>query len=318
MLDFQIKVYIIVSYFFQEISSSISTMVKLKNDEQLFGHDKFIESFLKNEAANCILYSKEGVKFNVHREILYQTKLMQNIFQSCYCACCPYIEIFCPCSETELDSILNFLYNGKTIFDKENKVIHTKSNLVKIFGFPENLFSIEDCSMLYDHEMVENNERFEYSDTNCDNVSNGINQEMANTSRLDIIEEMNLETSDHEHDSNILQFDDESTINSEPIVNSECIQNLIEPIEKSFTSKNFHGKKSKQDQTKLVKFDKKMYSRAYNDFRKLKSKEENLDHKILSAEIMKLKMNLNEMTEEEQRKNDCNSEKYFDEVFSII
>ena len=147
---------------------------------------------------------------------------------------------------------------------------------------------------------------------------------------VDIIEEMNVEKSGHAHDSLIFQSDYEGNTDSEPIVNSDFIQNLIEPIEKSKFSKNNNGKKSKftaidkykasstVDQTKLVKFDKKMYSRAYNDFRKQKSKEENLDHTILSDEIIKLKMILKEMTEEEIRKNDWNSEKYFDEVFSII
>ena len=79
-------------------------------------HDRFfedgngIELFLKNKESDCILYSTEGVKFNIHKEILYQTKFLQNILQSAQNTCCRPIEIICPCSETDLNFIVNFLY----------------------------------------------------------------------------------------------------------------------------------------------------------------------------------------------------------------
>jgi hypothetical protein len=85
-------------------------MVLLKQYPRFFEEDTNMESFLKNDETDCILYSKNGVKFNIHKEILYQTKFMQNILLSAHNACCGTIEIICPCSETELDCIVNFLY----------------------------------------------------------------------------------------------------------------------------------------------------------------------------------------------------------------
>ena len=122
-------------------------MITLKNDEQLFEHDTFMESYLKKEEPDCILYSKEGIKFNIHKEILYQTKLMKNILLSGHSVCCQNIEIFCPCSENELESVLNFLYNGTNSYNEKTEVTQILDHLIKIFGFPKKLFSVEDCSI---------------------------------------------------------------------------------------------------------------------------------------------------------------------------
>ena len=104
-------------------------MVNLKNQEELFGHENFMESFLKNKDTDCILYSKEGVRFNIHKEILFQTKLMQNIMISGHCVCYQNIEIICPCSDYELETILNLLYNGPTYFNEKSDVAEIMWNL---------------------------------------------------------------------------------------------------------------------------------------------------------------------------------------------
>ena len=39
----------------------------------MFDHSDFIESFLQNKEPDCILFSKEGIKFDIHKELLYQT-----------------------------------------------------------------------------------------------------------------------------------------------------------------------------------------------------------------------------------------------------
>ncbi len=83
--------------------------------------------------------------------------------------------IFCPCSENELESILNFLYNGTISYNEETDVAQILDNLTKIFGFSERLFSIEDCSMINNTETIENKEEFENTDANFDDISHQAN-----------------------------------------------------------------------------------------------------------------------------------------------
>ena len=85
-------------------------MVKLRNNIKIFENESSLESFLTKYEANCALYSKEGIKFDIHKEIMYQTKFMRNILQSASNSCCGNMEIFCPCSEEELETIVNFFY----------------------------------------------------------------------------------------------------------------------------------------------------------------------------------------------------------------
>ena len=116
--------------------------LNLTNETIIFEHDTFMESFLKNVDTDCIVYSEEGVKFNIHKEILYQTKLMKNILEKDDCGCRQNLEIFFPCPENELEAVLNFLYNGTNSYNEETEVSKILFNLIEVFGFPENLFSI--------------------------------------------------------------------------------------------------------------------------------------------------------------------------------
>ena len=106
--------------------------LKLINDTKFFEHDSFTESFLKHREADCILYSEEGTRFNIHKEILYQTKFMRNIFVSATDTSQIDLEIFCPCSENELDAIVNFLYSGKISNNLKTNVTKVLKNLTKI------------------------------------------------------------------------------------------------------------------------------------------------------------------------------------------
>ena len=115
-------------------------MVKLMNSTQIFNQDDLIESFSKIKKTDCILYSEEGTKFKIHRELLYQTKFMQNILFSANQICCGNIEIFCPCSTYELEYIVKFLYSGKISYEKDVNLAKILNSLSKIFGYPKELF----------------------------------------------------------------------------------------------------------------------------------------------------------------------------------
>ena len=56
--------------------------VTLSNTELLFQDAIFLDTFFKNEETDWILYSSEGIKFNIHKEILYQAKMMRSIVSS--------------------------------------------------------------------------------------------------------------------------------------------------------------------------------------------------------------------------------------------
>ena len=139
-------------------------MITLKNNEELFEHDTFMESYLKKEEPDCILYSQDGKQFNIHKEILYQTQLMKNILLGHHSVCCQNIEIFCPCSNKEIESVLNFLYNGTISLENETDVAELDEILTKIFAFPENLFSFEDPTAIKveNEEFKMSEEYFEY------------------------------------------------------------------------------------------------------------------------------------------------------------
>ena len=114
-------------------------MVILKNDVNVFDPNELFQLFLRNKETDCFLYSKEGTKFYIHSEVLYQTKLTRNILRSAKDICCQGLEIFCPCSAIELKSIVDFLYSGRIPYQKDTEVDKLQDNLKQIFGFPKNL-----------------------------------------------------------------------------------------------------------------------------------------------------------------------------------
>ena len=121
-------------------------MVFLRNDVETFNHHDFIDSFLQNKEPDCILYSNEGIKFDIHKEILFQGEMMRRTLLTLQGQCCQNLEIFCPCSASELESILKLLYGGTTSYNSENDVSEILKDLNKIFGFPEHIFSVQYSS----------------------------------------------------------------------------------------------------------------------------------------------------------------------------
>ena len=128
---------------------SFLIMVKLVNENVIFANDDFKDwnwLFFNNKESDCILYSEDGHEFRIHKEILSQTRKMQSILSSSKEGCCGTMQIFCPCSKYELDYIVKFLYTGTISYDKEMDLFKILDNLTEIFGFPDNLFSEEDCN----------------------------------------------------------------------------------------------------------------------------------------------------------------------------
>jgi len=78
--------------------------------------------------------------------VLYPSKLISNILRDVNHVCCKTIEIFCPCSKDEMESIVKFLYTGTISYQEYNDVNQYIYNITKMFGFPDKSFSVEYCS----------------------------------------------------------------------------------------------------------------------------------------------------------------------------
>ena len=129
--------------FFQE-KLQFFKMLKLRNGLQLFEDEDLFEALSKVKEADCFLYSEDGTKIKIHKEILCQTSFMKNILLNANHFCCGNTEIYCPCSSDELELMVKFLYSGKISCEKKSDMPKILDNLARIFGFEENLFSNDE------------------------------------------------------------------------------------------------------------------------------------------------------------------------------
>ena len=154
-------------------------MVILKNCTKFLDNLEFFQTFLQNKEPSCILYSKEGKKFNIHKEILYQSNLMKNVLKSSNNFCCRDIEIFCPCTEDEMRQMVNFLYTGTISYTKQSNIYKFMETISEIFGFPEEFFSVEKRSKF---EMVQNSD-------NKEDLKNVIKEPVETEETIEIFDE---------------------------------------------------------------------------------------------------------------------------------
>jgi uncharacterized Zn-finger protein len=106
---------------------------------QIAAFEDFMELYLKNKPRDCILYSNDGCKFKVHKELLGQTDFLRKILSSTKDHCCGTIEVICPCSKEVLSALVKFLYDGEIHFEEESESLKIIENLQNIFGFQRNL-----------------------------------------------------------------------------------------------------------------------------------------------------------------------------------
>ena len=107
--------------------------------DHIASFENYIDLYFKNKSRDCILYSKDGSKFKVHKELFGQTNFLRKILSSTNERCCGTIEVFCPCSKDELNHLVNFLYDGEIHCEEEFDSLKILENLNKIFGFSKHL-----------------------------------------------------------------------------------------------------------------------------------------------------------------------------------
>ena len=88
-------------------------MLQFTFKDQTTTLEDYMDTYLKNKSTDCILYSEDGSKFKVHKELFGQTKFLRKILSSANEMCLGTIEVFCPCSKDELNHLVNFLYDGE-------------------------------------------------------------------------------------------------------------------------------------------------------------------------------------------------------------
>ena len=121
-------------------------MSKFTFKNRIASFEDYIDFYLKNKATDCILYSDDGSKFKIHKEMFGQTTFLRRILSSANERCCGIVEVFCPCSKDELRHLVNFLYDGEIhCAEEELDSLKILENISKIFGFDENLSFQNHC-----------------------------------------------------------------------------------------------------------------------------------------------------------------------------
>ena len=115
-------------------------MVMLIDVTQNFAQSDNLKLFFNGKETNCTLYSEEGIEFKIHKEILGQTKFLRDILLNAKDNSCAKMEILCPCSKSDLEYLVRFLYTGKICYSTEMELFRILNNLCEIFGFPKERF----------------------------------------------------------------------------------------------------------------------------------------------------------------------------------
>lgn len=210
--------------------------INITNKNHLVSFQNILDLYLKNKPPDCILYSHDGAKFKIHREIFSQTKFLREILSSTKENCCGTLEIFCPCTEEELWYLVHFLYHGEIHCENKNESLKIHDDLSKMFGFSENLSlnnsneARHQCSLDIDFEAEEKYEIcFDQASEN-DNFDNGYETPVDELVSLEneinavtITEEAFENISDHSQ--YVMQF-----LRSNSVITDENLDNLNEIV----------------------------------------------------------------------------------------
>jgi len=118
-------------------------VLRLTNPDYIETIDNHLDVYLKNKPPDCILYSDDGGDIKIHKELFGQTNFLREILSSVKEQCCRTFEILCPCTKKELGYLVSFLYDGEMNFENVDEFIRIQENLVKVFGFSEDLILID-------------------------------------------------------------------------------------------------------------------------------------------------------------------------------
>jgi len=196
-------------------------------------YDDHMKRFLKEKSPDCILYSKDGHDFPIHKEVFCQTKLMLSILESAN-SCCEKLEILIPSLEKEeLECLIDFLYSGTIPLE------HTtiKENLTTVFGFQEDMTFIDKSRTFInnsrheiDQELIAKTKIKQEAVENMDENFEGAMDFLASTEFNEGLDEVLSEAS---RSSKILEIPQESEI--QETIRKKTLENVtlvkLKPIE---------------------------------------------------------------------------------------
>ena len=116
---------------------------------------KSIGSYYKQSPPDCGLFSEDGYEIPLHKELLFQTKLMCQILKNIDIDCCK-ITIMCPSlTKKDLERIVDFLYSGKIYCANLTDATEVFNNLTQLFGFPSTNFEFNGTILKAEFEESE-------------------------------------------------------------------------------------------------------------------------------------------------------------------
>ena len=105
-----------------------------------------MDPYFKKNEPDCTLFSQNKQNIQVHKEVLYQTKLLREMISSVDSN--SKIEIICTSiDKEELEIIVKFLYSGEISCQNQNTENQVSRTLSELFGFPP----IKHSSNLEEH-----------------------------------------------------------------------------------------------------------------------------------------------------------------------
>ena len=137
---------------------------------------KSMEEYLNSKTPDCSLFSEDGFEFHIHKELLYQTKLMRDMVKNNQLCHCSKIDIIVPALQRKkLEKIVHFLETGELRSDK-TAISDLLVDLTELFGFPKKIDMVFEFPKVKDkkeafEEIVHNDVKLENQDMKSDPLS---------------------------------------------------------------------------------------------------------------------------------------------------
>ena len=137
---------------------------------------KSMDEHLKSKPPDCSLFSEDGFEFPIHKELLYQTKLMRDMVKNNQLCHCSKIDVIVPSlARKKLEQIVHFLKTGELRSDK-TAISDLLVDLTELFGFPKKIDMVFEFPKAKDkqeafEEIVHNDVKLENQDMKSDPLS---------------------------------------------------------------------------------------------------------------------------------------------------
>ena len=143
------------------------------NNDQL-NMAKSMDEYLKSKPPDCSLFSEDGFEFPIHKELLYQTKLMRDMVKNNQLCHCSKIDIIVPSlARKKLEQIVHFLKTGELRSNK-SAISDLLVDLTELFGFPKKIdidFEFPKVKKRAFVEIIHNDVKLENQDMKSDPLS---------------------------------------------------------------------------------------------------------------------------------------------------